>query len=100
MKAFIWIVVTLIVGFFGYSKIKEQPDESICAAAYDYYDGDILIRFRYEKIATDAYAKISEGRNDNNPARMARMALMLQKSKYNSKNELMKLSDFINCYEG
>jgi predicted negative regulator of RcsB-dependent stress response len=98
MKPFILIVILIAAGFFGYSSIKKEPDESICAAAYDYYDGDILIRLQYEEIATSAYTKISERRNDKNPTRMAKMTLMLQKSKYNSKNELMKLSDFISCY--
>jgi predicted negative regulator of RcsB-dependent stress response len=98
MRLFILIVILIAVGFFGYSSIKKEPEESICAAAYHYYDGDILIKFQYQQIAISAYTKISESRNDKNPTRIAKMSLILQMSKYNSKNELMKLSDFISCY--
>jgi hypothetical protein len=96
MKLFIFIVL----GFFGYSKLKEEPDESICAAAYDYDDdGDILTKSYYEEIAIHEYSKIAKDLNKSNPLLAAKATLRSQKLKYLSKNELMKLSDFISCYK-
>lgn len=87
------LIITLTLGFYSYSKLKEKPFASTCYAAYDYWEGDILVKLLYRDYAVALYKK--HGSKD---ARLINSSLSGSKMKFRLKNEIWKASDFLACH--
>ena len=97
MKIVLSLILILVISFFGYSNMKKAPSEAICYAAYTHYDGDILVALKYKALAENDYIKIAEDLNKRRSKLLASQAMILEKVKFLSRNELFKYSDFLRC---
>jgi len=95
MKSLGIVLLLFIATFFVHAKVKEKPSPMECSIAYEHYDGDLLVKLQHKQIAGEQYKAA------NNNKELSRLTLgiieMKETNKFQSKNMLFKLSNFLAC---
>jgi hypothetical protein len=95
MKILLIILLLTTLAFFAHAKLKPEPSAIECSVAYMYYDGDVLVSYLHRDLVKEEYKTA----NNNKVLSRRKLAVitMLETLEFQSKNTLLKLSNFLSC---